>query len=459
MKKVFPSIILSLFILFLPLHTLASPIEDVREIIENDYIEEINGNIENASTIDEIMGLLDSHSAYFTKEEYESFINSIEQTTVGIGVIIEKHEKGILILQVIDNGSAQLSGIEDGDIITAVNGQATVNMTVEQASSLIIGQEGTTVSITLLKADNSTRTINIIRKPFTVKNVTSELLYGKVGYIRLNSFSSNGASEVKEAYQQLLSQGADSFILDLQNNGGGYVSTAEELIGLFPGASIAYNLRTSTGYYKTSAPKQEIQFPLNTRVLVNNYSASASEMTAAALLDQHAAILYGEQTYGKGTMQSFYRLSDGSVLKLTVGEFYGPNDTVVKSKGITPHVQTKSNPIYQAHFDSIVEKLNKYQKLNDLLEVPTTKQFTINFNKGIQLPTEPDTIQLVNLGGDQIDISFSLENDNKRLIVKPVKPLQPGGQYMLLIHPKIQDYEGKTMKNGYYLKSTVQSKN
>ena len=86
-------------------------------------------------------------------------------------------------------------------------------------------------------------------------------------------------------------------------------------------------------------------------------------MTAAALLDQNAAILYGEQTYGKGTMQSFYQLSDGGYLKLTVGEFYGPNDTVVNKTGVTPHHETKSNPIYLAHYDSIIENFGDYQKL------------------------------------------------------------------------------------------------
>lgn len=458
MKKVFPSLFIAFFILLLPLHTYAATLDEVKTIIENDYVGEINGNLETAISINELMEMLDPHSTYFTKEEYESFINSIDKKTVGIGVVIEKHEKGILILDVVKNGSASKGGeVEVGDIITSVNGQPTKDLTVEHASSLITGAEGTIVSLTLLKKDGTTKNVSIPRKPFSAENVFSKLLYGNVGYIQLNSYSSDGVSEVKEAYQSLVSKGATSIILDLQNNGGGYVSTAEDIIGLFPGATNAYKLRVSEGVYTAPSTYQAIQFPENTRVLVNRFSASASEMTAVALLDQNAGILYGEKTYGKGSMQSFYELSDGSYLKLTVGEFYGPNNTVVNNTGVTPHKLTKSNPIYLAHFDSIVEHLRGYSKLNDLLNVPTTKKFTINFSKPVQLPSDPNAIELVKLGGDSVKIKSSVSEDGKQIFVTPNNPLQPGADYMLLIHPKIHGTDGKNLMSGYYLKTTVQS--
>lgn len=457
MKKVFTSILIATFMLLLPITTFASTLDEVRTIIDRDYVGEIKGRLDDATSVKEMVDMLDTYSTYFTKEEYQSFVNSIEQTTVGIGVVIEKHEKGILIMDVITNGSAQKVGIEVGDIITAVNGQSLQSMTVEEASSLITGKEGTSVSITILKTDGSTKTLSITRMPFDIENVTSKLLYGDVGYIKLNSFSSNGASEVKDVYQQLVSKGATSFILDLQNNGGGYVSTAEDIIGLFPGATDAYKLRITEGVYTAPSTYQSIQFPSNTRVLVNRFSASASEMTAAALLDQKAATLYGENTYGKGTMQSFYQLSDGSYLKLTVGEFYGPKNTIVNKTGITPHIKTESNPLYLAHFDSIVENLIAYKKLGNLTDVPTTKQFSINFNKPIQLPTQTDSVELVKLGGDLVDFTTHLSEDKKHLYITPNAPLQPGAEYILLIHPKIKDVDEKVMKDGYYLKITVQS--
>ena len=457
MKKVLTSILIATFMLMLPITAFASTLDEVRTIIDRNYVGEINGRLDDATSIKEMVDMLDKYSTYFTKEEYQAFVNSIEQTTVGIGVVIEKHEKGILIMDVISDGSAQNVGIEVGDIITAVNGQSLQLMTIEEAQSMITGKEGTSVTITILKTDGTIKTLSIIRKPFDIENVTSKLMYGNVGYIQLNSFSSNGVSEVKKAYEQLVSKGATSFILDLQNNGGGYVSTAEDIIGLFQGATNAYKLRVTEGVYTAPSTYQSVQFPSNTKVLVNRFSASASEMTAAALLDQNAATLYGEKTYGKGTMQTFYQLSDGSYLKLTVGEFYGPKNTVVNQTGIIPHIQTDSNPLYLAHFDSIVENIKGYKKLGNLTDVATTKQFSINFNKPVQLPTQTGTVELVKLGGGTVEFTPSLSEDKKHLYITPNAPLQPGEEYMLLIHPKIQDADGKIMKDGYYLKITVAS--
>nr|WP_106783689.1 S41 family peptidase [Lysinibacillus timonensis] len=454
MKKGIFSLLTLLLVLLLPLQTFAATIDDVRYIIDSSYVGEIDGDIYNADSVDEIIDMLDPYSAYFTNEEYESFMNSIDQTTVGIGVVIEKHEKGILILDVIENGSAINYGVEDGDIITAVNGQSVADMTTEQVSSLIKGKEGTSVTVTLLKADGSKNTVTIIRKPFTPANVQTELLYGHVGYIQMSSFTTNGADEVAKAYEELKKEGATSYILDLQNNGGGYVSTAEELIGMFPGASDAYKLIETSGTTLKHAIYQPVQFPMNTRLLVNRLSASASEMTAVALLDQDAAIIYGEKTFGKGTMQGFYRLSDG-MLKLTIGEFRGPNNTIVRETGVTPHIQTTSNPIYQAHYDSIKETLVNYKELATLTNVPTTKTFKVKFNHFVGGTVDTDSIELVALGGQTVDITT--EVNESEIIVTPNEELINGAEYMLIIHPSIENQDGKQLKAGSYLHITVEA--
>lgn len=453
MKKIIPILFsLSLFFL-LPLNTFASTLDDIKWIIKNEYVGEINGDLERAATINEVIDMLDPYSAYFSAEEYEAFINGVDLSTVGIGVIIEKHEKGILIVDVIETGSAKKSGIVPGDIIIKVNGQSTVNMTVEEAQALLLGKKNTNVGIEILKEDGSIVSKLISRQSFSLPNVTSNLLYGNVGYISLNSFSEDGARLVANAYQGLLNKGATSFILDLQYNGGGYVSTAEELIGMFPGAKNAYKLRLPTETILVQSVQQALQFPVGTRILVNRYSASASEMTAVALLDQKAAILYGEQTYGKGTMQGFYELEDGSYLKLTIGEFYGPRGTVVKKVGVTPNIKTTSNPIFQAHFDSIIRNLKNYKSINSLTNVPTTKTFKVTFNKEINEKINPNSVELVALGGNKVDIN--LEVSGNQMTVKPINPLISGGQYILIFHPSIKDVEGKQLNSGRYLHITV----
>lgn len=455
MKKFVPFLLSLLIVLTLPLQTLAATLDDVISIVESDYVGDIKGNLNNAKSIDDVIEMLDPYSAYFTAEEYQAFMNSVDLKTVGIGVVIEKNEKGILIVDVIENGSAKQYGIEAGDIITAIDGKSTVDISTEEAQTLILGEENTKVELTVLKKDGTTTHIELTRQSFSLPNVTKELLYGKVGYIALSSFSEDGAKLVKEAYNDLVAQGATSFILDLQYNGGGYVSTAEELIGLFPNAPYAYKLKYSTGSEMVRAINQEVKFPKNTRLLVNRYSASASEMTTAAVIDQDAAIVYGEQTYGKGTMQGFYQFQDGSVLKLTVGEFFGPKGTVVKNVGLTPDIVTTSNPIYQAHFDSIVANLSNYKKLPSLENVPTTKTFKVTFNKGIQQNITENAVELVELGGDKVEVS--LKATNNQLEVKPVEPLKAGAQYILIFHPTVKDTNSKTLKAGQYLHITVKA--
>jgi len=455
MKKIAPILFSLMLFLMLPLNTFASNLDDIKAIIESDYVGDIDGDLQSATTIEDVIEMLDPYSAYFTAQEYAAFTNSVDLKSVGIGVVLEKHDKGILIVDVIENGSAHKSDIVPGDIITKVGNRSTVDMTIEEAQSLILGEENTKVVLTILKTTGTTVEKLITRQSFTLPNVTTDLLYGNVGYISLNSFSMDGAKLVTNAYNNLKKQGATSFILDLQYNGGGYVSTAEELIGMFPNALNAYRLRLSTGMYVTPAIKQTTQFPANTRVLVNRFSASASEMTAAALLDQKSAILYGETTYGKGTMQGFYELSDGSYLKLTIGEFIGPKGTYVKGVGVTPNIVTTTEPLYQAHYDSIKSKLTNYKQLKSLKNVPTTKTFNITFNKEISETISEDSIELIELGGDPIEFSYKVNGN--QVMITPKEPLTPGAEYMLLTHPSIKDTKGKTLKTGIYLHITVKS--
>jgi len=454
MKKYTSMILSIILILLLPFQAFAATLDDVKTIIRSDYVGNFDGSLESAKTIEEVMALLDPYSAYFTKEEYESYMNTINNSSSGIGIVIQKHEKGILILEVVNNSTASQTTLQAGDIITEVNGQSTIEMSVEEAQALFSSEENMVFNIKLLKTNGSTVTQSIQLSSSSQATVNSKLLYENVGYIALNTFSEDGAQLVANAYTKLLNQGATSFIVDLQNNGGGFVLTAERLIGMFPGASYAYKMQSSTSTSLVKASQQGILFPARTRLLVNRHSASASEMTAAALLDQQSAILYGEQTYGKGTMQSFYTFSDGSVLKLTIAEFFGPKGTVVKNVGIKPNIVTASNPLYTAHYDQIIENLANYKKLPSLTDVPTTKTFTINFNNEIAKQVNTTDVDIVQLGGTAV--KATIEATGKQLKIKPAVPLQKGHEYMVIIKPTIKDSTGKPMLKGYYLKVSVQ---
>ena len=453
LKRQISMVLFFILCLTLPLTVFGASLDEVRDIVNDNYVGDINGDVNSAKSIQELMNMLDPYSTYFTADEFDNFINGVELTSVGIGVVIEKVEAGIKITQLIDGGSAKSAGLKVGDIITAIEDTSTTVLTIDQASSRIKGAENTSVSLTLLREDGSILKKKLLRKAFSLPNVETKLLYGSVGYISLNSFSNDTASLVSKAIRDLTGKGAKSFILDLQNNGGGYVTAAEQLIGMFPNASYAYKLKENGGTSTVRSLKQSVTFPENTKVLVNELSASASEMTAAALLDQKSATLYGQTTYGKGAMQAFFELEDGTFIKLTVGHFYGPSNTTINHVGVKPNVTTKGNPLFKAHYDAIAASLINYKEIDSLKNVPLNKTFTINFSRKLATTVDPTAIQLVELGGNVVESSFKLSG--QQLFVTPNASLAAGKEYALLIHPKIKAATGKGLKTGVYLHITA----
>ncbi|MED3802773.1 S41 family peptidase [Lysinibacillus xylanilyticus] len=428
-------------------------VKEIKGIIEENYVGTIHGDLQKAKTIPEIIDMLDPYSTYFTKTEFEEFINSIELSTIGIGVIIEEHEDGIHILQVFENSGAFDAGVVAGDTIITINGQSVAGSSTQEASSLLVGDENTKIEVTLRHADGTTSTSTITRKKFTLPNVESGLLFGNVGYIAMSSFSEDGAKLVKDALIQLKQRGATSFILDLQNNGGGYVTTAQEITGLFPKAKIAFLLEEAHASYKVRAVNQNEKFPADTRILVNRYSASASEMLSATLQDQQSAILYGETTYGKGCMQGFFELQDGSYLKLTIGNFTGPLGKTINDVGVKPNIQTKTPPIFQAHYDAIKAQYTDYKELASLKNVSDTKKLTVKIPFALSSQISEDKIQLIGLGGNEVPITAKV--DGRSLIVTPSKPLSAGREYMLLAHPKTQN--ANKVQQGFYQRITMKN--
>ncbi|WP_445479378.1 S41 family peptidase [Lysinibacillus irui] len=455
MKKLIWSFVFVLSFFLLPFATTHAAsnepqlVKEMKEIIRNTYVGTINGDLENATSIKEIIDMLDPYSTYFTKKEYEDYMNSINLSTIGIGVVIEEHEDGIHILQVIEGSGAFEAGVQAGDIIIGINGETITGRSTQEASSLLIGDEGTKVNITLKHSNETTSIKTITRKPFTLPNVHSELLFGNVGYIAMSSFSEDGAQLVKKALTDLKQRGAKSFILDLQNNGGGYVTTAEEMTGLFPSAKVAYLLEEAHDSYTIPAVQQDTKFPANTRILVNRYSASASEMLSASLKDQKAAILYGETTYGKGAMQGFYTLHDGSYLKLTVGRFTGPARQTIHEVGVKPNIQTTTAPIFQAHFDAIKEQYPKYKKLSTVKNVANTEKITVKVSLPVSSQIAKGRVQLIALGANEVSATAKVEGQT--LIVTPTKPLSSDQEYMLLIHPNTHS----KVQKGYYQHITI----
>lgn len=192
--------------------------------------------------------------------------------------------------------------------------------------------------------------------------VTSSMLHDNIGYLKIAIFGADLDQKVHDHWLALQKAGATELIIDLRYNGGGYVESAEQLLGYFPGVTDAYQLTTREGSRMIKPITTDIKFPQQTYVLVNRYSASASEIVAVALKDQQAATIIGETTKGKGTIQTMLQLEDGGALKLTIGEFTGPKGTKVHKKGITPTIQTEPNK----ELITIYNQLIQMKKLSSL---------------------------------------------------------------------------------------------
>lgn len=450
--------LLAILFVMLPLHhaAAAEPIDDIRQLIKDYYVDDVPDSVLSRSTGKEITNGLDPHSAYMSKQEYEAFINGIEQRIVGIGVVLEESKKGIKVISVIKDGPAFKAGIAPGDVITHVGGTALKGKSVQAAIPLISGKENTEVSLTI-EREKTEKPINMSlrRAEIHLPTVESEMLGGNIGYIRLNSFATDSAKEMRDAIHSL--SGAEGFIVDIRNNGGGYITAAQEIAGFFPGVEQAFQIREKNKkpvIYPSVNQKQKLKGSVS--LLVNEYSASASEMLAVNLKEQKAAKLYGGTTYGKGTMQSMYEFNDGSVLKMTTARFYSPKGIAVDKVGVSPDVKTSENEeLTTAHYEQLLQKLDGYTAFPSLKDVKTTKRFTVNMTKEMDWrQLGKNAVQLIEVGGKESSVRIEVK-DGKTVEVVPEVPLLSGGKYVLIIHPVWKDKKGTVLKKGIYLNITV----
>lgn len=317
-------------------------LNEARSIIKENYVTPVSDSVLNVSSIaDMVKGLNDPYSQYFSQKEGEDFINSIDNKMYGIGIYMEMVEEGVKVTEVIEGSPAENIGILKGDIVVSADGQSLAGLDSTKAASYIKGEEGTSVTLKVKRGD-SFLNFSVRRRAINIPTVTAKMLNGNTAYIDITSFGEDTGELFTQKLQELRMKNPDNYIIDLRNNGGGYMLTAMDIAGNFIGENPAITIEDRDGQktrYLAADKGSTIDKPII--FLINQYTASASEILSAAVKDYKKAIFVGTTTYGKGVAQQMFPLSDGSILKLTVENFYSPMGNTIQKVGVSPDFEVK----------------------------------------------------------------------------------------------------------------------
>ncbi len=315
---------------------------EVRDVINSQYYQDIDQDalIEGA-----IKGMVNSvgdpYTVFFNAEEYEDFNDDGQGNYVGIGVIVGIKEDRIVVITPFEGSPAFKAGLRSGDFITKVEGVEYKGTDLDKAVSVIKGEEGQPVTITIMR-DGIEEDVTIVRASITMVNVESEMLEGDIAHVTMLQFSNDTAKQVREAMEDLKSQGAKGYILDLRGNPGGFLDEAVDVASLFveKDKTILYTLdKYDQKKEYRSKGGDFIGEPLV--VLIDEGSASASEVVSGALKDYGAATLVGQKSFGKGIVQMVFEVGDNEGVKVTVSSYYSPNGINIHGEGIVPDVEVQ----------------------------------------------------------------------------------------------------------------------
>ena len=278
---------------------------------------------------------LDDYSEYYTYSEYREFYNTINHTFYGIGVVIQKEGDYVKIVRCLDDGSAVGAGVQTDDKIIKVDGVDVVGQTLDTIQSLIIGELGTTVEVTFLRGDKE-YTYKLQRRPVSSETVGYAILEGNVAYVEIINFASSTSGEFIEILDELKGLGVTKIILDLRDNPGGYLDAAVEIAQvIIPKGIIVqtmYRQEENNKVFYSELEEPQFEFV----VLVNENTASASEILSAAIQESGVGVLVGEVTYGKALIQEMIGLGEGGAFKITTGKYLTRNGNDINKVGIVP---------------------------------------------------------------------------------------------------------------------------
>ena len=311
-------------------------------LLKNNY----NGEVENHQLFDgAIKGMVeavgDPYTVYLNQKDYQQLSEMTGGSFGGIGIVFGKRGNDYVVISALPDNPGALAGIKSGDIITAVDDKPTRDMNMEQIANKIRGKQGTEVTLELKDKDGKLRKVRVVRKEIKNPSVGGQLLPNtKIGYIRIAVFNENTGDDFAKKYKELEQQGMQALILDLRGNPGGIFDAGVQVAGmLVPKGPIVSVIDKNGNKYVESSDLEKVKYPL--AVLVDHGSASAAEIVAGAIKDTKSGKLFGVKTFGKGSVQSVYRLDGSTAVKITVAKYYTPSGVSIHNVGIEPDVKVE----------------------------------------------------------------------------------------------------------------------
>ena len=356
MKKLLKNLLLFLFIISFS-KVCASNADDIYKKIDlfsevldkinKEYVEDVNQSEVMDAAINGVLQSLDPYSAYMSPESFKNMQTETSGKFGGLGIEVGMEHGVVKVISPIDNSPASKVGVKAGDYIVKIDDIQVQGKSLAEAVDLMRGQVGTDIEITVRRrGEKKALTFIITRDIIKVASVKSKIIDDKTGYLRLTSFNENSSNQIKDKIKKFNKNGkVENYILDLRNNPGGLLSQAIKISDFFldNGEIVSTKGRKKYENRKWFAKKGDILNNNTMVVLINYGSASASEIVAGALQDHKRAILIGESTYGKGSVQSIIPLKNDGAIRLTVSKYYLPSGKSISDVGITPDIEISEN--------------------------------------------------------------------------------------------------------------------
>ena len=320
---------------------------EVLDKINNEYVDEVNQSETIDAAINGVLQSLDPYSAYMSPKMFEEMQTETSGKFGGLGIEVGMEAGVVKVISPIDNSPASRVGIKAGDYIVKINEMQVQGKTLTEAVDLMRGPVGTDIEITVRRIGEKKAIIfNITREIIKIESVKSKIIDNKIGYLRLSSFNENSGQQVKNKIKEIKkNKKIKGYILDLRNNPGGLLSQAIKITDFFLdyGEIVSTKSRKVSENRKWFSKKGDLIDGKTLIVLINYGSASASEIVAGALKDHKRAILIGENSYGKGSVQSIIPLENKGAIRLTISKYYLPSGLSISEVGITPDIEIEEN--------------------------------------------------------------------------------------------------------------------